>query len=175
MHNNRIERYGNPDTVKIFLNDELKRFWTKVDKKGINDCWNWLRGKHHGYGNFHIRVNGFDKVVVSSRYMWEITFGKIPNNLLVCHKCDNPACVNPKHLFLGTYKDNTDDRDRKNRFVKLQGEDVGTSKLTNEDILEIRKSYAPHAYGCVKKLANKYKVSVTHIHRIIKRKVWSHI
>lgn len=175
MHNHRIERYGNPDTVKIFLNDELKRFWSKIDKRGENECWDWTRGMHHGYGNFHIRRNNRDTVVVSTRYMWEITFGKIPDGFLVCHKCDNRACVNPSHLFLGTYDDNAKDRDSKNRFVKLQGEDIGTSRLTNDDILAIRKDYTPHKYGSVKNLANKYNISITHIHRIIKRKVWFHI
>jgi hypothetical protein len=175
MHNHRIERYGSPSTVKIILHDDLKRFWSKVDKKGVNECWNWTRGKHHGYGNFHIRKNGIDKIVVATRYSWEITNGAIPDGLLVCHKCDNRACVNPNHLFLGTYSDNSQDRDTKNRFIKLKGEDNGISKLTNKDVLAIRSEYTPHVYGSVKKLADKYKVSITHIHRIIKRSVWFHI
>ena len=94
----------------------MKRFWDKVEK--TDKCWNWkagIRGEN-GYGCF--KVNG--KNENSHRVSWRITFGEIPEGLLVCHHCDNRLCVRPEHLFLGTYKDNMQDCSLKGRIVTFR-------------------------------------------------------
>lgn len=92
------------------------RFWKYVDKKGENECWEWNRSKYpNGYGRIGKHY--------AHRFSWILTNGEIPNGLHVCHSCDNPPCVNPKHLWLGTVADNMHDRDSKGRgrygFSKL--------------------------------------------------------
>jgi hypothetical protein len=87
-----------------------ERFWTRVDKSG--ECWVWT-GAHlpTGYG----RLTGAKRGMYAHRFSWELHNGPIPDGLLVCHKCDNPPCVRPDHLFLGTNVDNIRDRDAKGR------------------------------------------------------------
>ena len=118
---------------------DIQRFWNKIDKSGGHDaCWLWLgccvRG---GYGWFY--WNG--KYYQSHRIMWMITFGKIPDGLCILHKCDNPSCCNPDHLFLGTKKDNSDDKVRKGRQYHPNGEKNGHCKITDLQVLEIRQRY----------------------------------
>jgi len=82
-------------------------FWRKVDIKGPDDCWNWLAGKSgSGYGSFEYE----GKTRNAHKLSWEFTNGPVPAGLLVCHKCDNPACCNPSHLYLGTHSDNACDK-----------------------------------------------------------------
>jgi DNA-binding XRE family transcriptional regulator len=98
-------------------------------------CWIWLGAvSHHGYGK--INVDG--RTLRAHRYSWELANGPIPDGMCVLHQCDNPLCVNPDHLFLGTSQDNMDDRDRKGR--QARGEANGTAKLTAQQAQEIRVS-----------------------------------
>lgn len=95
---------------------ELKaRFWSRVDKRGEDECWPWTGAKvSRGYGR--ISVNG--KAAVATQVSWSIANGKpFPVGLFACHACDNPSCVNPKHIWPGTAKENIQDAERKGRMV----------------------------------------------------------
>lgn len=90
-----------------------ERFWSKVDLKGPDDCWEWQASKlPDGYGSFGVRSRVVDK---AHRVSWVLKNGPIPDGMSVCHRCDNPPCVNPDHLFLGTQQDNMKDMVSKGR------------------------------------------------------------
>src|SRR3990167_10773640 len=118
-----------------------EKFWKKVEKRGIDDCWLWIGAKKdRRYGHM---LHNYQNIG-SHRISWLIHHGNIPNNLWVLHKCDNPSCVNPNHLWLGTAKDNSQDRESKNRGNKLKGELSPVAKLTKKEVLYIRADYSPY-------------------------------
>lgn len=88
-----------------------ERFWAKVDKRGPDACWPWLASRcDSGYGKFRV-----GKMTRSHRVAFELGGGEIPDGQCVLHRCDNPACCNPAHLFVGTFNDNVQDMVRKGR------------------------------------------------------------
>jgi hypothetical protein len=155
--------------AKSIKRDEVERFLEKVSPEDTNNCMLWLSGTSpDGYGKFKIDVG---KTVRAHRYMWELVNDFIPNGLCVCHHCDNPLCVNPKHLFLGTSKDNTIDKVSKGRGSF--GIKHGNSKLVDEDIRNIRKLYEDgYTY---QKIAKLYGVVKSTIRIIIVGKTWKHV
>ena len=145
----------------------------KIDEKG---CWNWTGGKQpNGYGWLYLGlVDGKSTAGYPHRISYEIHKGFIPDGLNVCHKCDNPLCINPEHLFVGTDDDNHKDKVSKNRQIK--GETHGGHKLTEQDVLNIRSEYRRDIYGCgYVALGNKYNVDKLTIKTIVDRVTWKHI
>lgn len=139
------------------------RFFEKVKKSP--SCWNWIANKNKkGYGRFW--VNGRNEF--AHRTSWRMLHGRVNFNLRVLHRCDNPSCVNPKHLFLGTHADNGSDKAKKGRAAR--GEGNGNSKLRAEDIYTIRNSR-----DSVSQLADAFGIDRTQIWNIRKRKQWRHV
>jgi len=148
-----------------------ERFWAKVNK--TDACWEWTAASQpKGYGRF--KVNG--RLVGAHRFSYELHYGPIPEGLWVLHRCDNPKCVNPEHLFLGTRSDNMFDCARKDRLAVHNaplGERHPRAKLMNKDILDIRQSYRE---GCIQKeLALGYGVSRQLISQVVTRRIWKHV
>lgn len=111
--------------------DPVRNFWSKVDAGP--ECWIWTAGRSpNGYGKFAIGLGGAEqRHVRAHRFAYEVFVGAIPDGLFVCHRCDNPPCVNPAHLFLGTPKDNNDDKIAKGRHTPVWGEPLTRSRQTH--------------------------------------------
>lgn len=160
------------------------RFEVKVDRSGGPDvCHPWLRAKHEfGYGVFGVRKG---VIMKAHRVAWEFTHGAIPAGMCVLHQCDNPGCVNPRHLFLGTDLDNKKDAHTKGRvphgavhWTKPHGNPVRGSrhplaKLTEADVRKIRK-LAARGFSSTE-IAAKYPVPARRIRRIVARECWPHV
>jgi len=147
--------------------DFFTRFWSKVDESG--DCWNWLGGKvAMGYGYFYLRHP--KRSILAHRLSWFMVRGDIPDGLNVCHHCDNPGCVNPGHLFLGTDFDNQQDRVSKGHGL---GEHHGMAKLSNQDVAEMRRLSANGVRG--QDIARQYGITYQTVWRTVTRRNWRHI
>lgn len=145
----------------------VERFWSRVYK--TDGCWLWQgnTGKD-GYG---VVKRGSGIRVRAHREAYMITYGPIPDGLWVLHRCDNPRCVRPEHLFLGTSRDNINDMVAKDR--QLKGECNPASKLLPEQVRRIREL---HTEGIsTRKLARQFGVCQRTIVTIIDRIAWSHI
>ena len=148
---------------------DISRFWGKIIKlDDLDMCWNWI-GKPSGDGYGQIRIQR--KNIRSHRLSYELTYGSISDGLWVLHKCDNRLCCNPSHLFLGTNKDNVDDRERKGRGGNHKGERHGNHKLTHEQVLLIRQRYAEGGISH-RQLASQWGVCRSQIHVIVTGKQW---
>ncbi len=150
----------------------MKRFWDKVDIRGPDECWEWQGGiSSSGYGNFQHASKQYG----AHRFSYELNFGQIPDGMHVCHTCDNRRCVNPSHLWAGTHRDNMDDRCAKGRTVgQRPGEGSTVSKLTNEQVLEIRAIYA-RGGRTQASVAQQFGVDTSLISLIVNRKRWGHL
>lgn len=173
--------------VEKMTEEMLQRYWSKVLK--TEGCWIWTASKTKaGYGQIQIRALSH-MPIHAHRMAWELRNGPIPKGMHVLHRCDNPSCVNPDHLFLGTQSDNNRDRlekgrtasgdqngarthPEKNPFVVnggsgLSGEKHPMARLSLDQVLEIRILAKNAPRGTQRKLARRYGVSETQISRIV--------
>lgn len=147
---------------------EQDRFWAKVDK--THGCWNWTAStREGGYGRFGIGAHGG---ILAHRYSYILHNGEIPDGLCVLHHCDNPSCVRPDHLFLGTKADNARDKVSKGRQSHPRGELNPKSKLSEAAVRVIKK-----LLGRIPQLelAQSFNVSQQTINNIAKGRRWSHL
>jgi hypothetical protein len=130
----RTRQIGSPITKELIM--------SRCKLNPVTGCWEWC-GARHKYGYGEIR-NG-KKGVRVSRKAYELWVGPIPHGIKVCHRCDNPPCCNPEHLFLGTHKENIEDAARKGRLNR---------KLTDEQVIDILNTPGPY-----RPIAKKYSIS----------------
>lgn len=149
----------------------MKRFWDKVDKTPGHGpqgkCWKWTAGTFtRGYGCFWLD----GRMRLAHRCSWGIAYGKPPDDLCVLHTCDNPPCVNPSHLFLGTDKDNTRDMFEKGRQNRVKGMAHPRCKLTENQVKSIYNDSRRHS-----QIAEDYGIHQTQISRIKRGVSWAHL
>ena len=151
-----------------------RRFWSKVDTTG--DCWIWLAATaRHGYGSIHIMVCGQLYILAAHRVAYLLANGTLGAASVMCHRCDQPRCVRPAHLWQGTQKDNARDRDAKGRCHPLRnvGECNGSAKLTPSLVRDIR---ARHAAGeTYYRLAKEYGVDIKTMYRVVRGLTWKEV
>lgn len=167
-----------PKGVYERQNDET-RFWKKVDKDGpripyvTGQCWMWYGTRvRNGYGIF----KWAGKPGLAHRYSYWLHYATLPDDMNVCHRCDNPSCVNPSHLWLGTNRDNAKDRDMKQRQIPRRGEDFTHAKLTDDIVRYIRLNYVPFCstHG-TRAMARKFGVSHMLVRQVLHGRIWRHI
>lgn len=144
-----------------------ERFEKKVTRTA--GCWLWMAGRRHfGHGNF--RLNG--RGIAAHRYSWMLYVGPIPPGLWVLHKCDNPPCVNPAHLYLGTSKDNWRDCRERHRHNPPKGERQWAAKLDEDKVREIRRIGKSMTQ---KAIAEQFGVTPGAIGGVLRGANWRHI
>ncbi len=150
---------------------DIERFWARVDRSGGPDaCWPWTRGcATGGYGLFCIA----SKDHRTHRISYYLNSGPFPADLYVCHHCDNPTCVNPSHLFLGTNDDNMRDMVAKGRQNRQRGELCGTSKLVTMDVFALLRRYGDGE--TIKSIASSFGISRSQVIRIVNQERWAHV
>lgn len=155
---------------------DAERFWGFVDKNGpvpahcpeLGPCWIWTGSTTRGgYGK--MKLSGTRECLRSNRLVFFFANGKFPEHF-ACHRCDNPPCCNPSHIFDGTAKRNVEDMIERGRRVILRGEDAPMARFTDKQVMAIRRSTKR-----VGELAVKYKTSTTVISNILSGKTWSHL
>ncbi|MCA1685872.1 MAG: HNH endonuclease [Planctomycetia bacterium] len=149
--------------------DPATRFWRLVDKSG--DCWVWTGSLNNkGYGKFSLRSGSW---VLAHRWAFESVGGPLASGLCVLHRCDNPKCVRPDHLFAGTVADNNADMDAKGRRVANFGEASGVAKLTAPAVLEIRSLYMRGVSR--RTLSQRFLVGYSTISEVVRGRSWKHL
>lgn len=145
--------------------NHIRRFWKRVNKSGPNGCWIWTGARNSlGYGAIMIKRKHW----LSHRISYALLCGSPDPKLMLCHHCDNKACVNPSHMFLGTSKDNLADAAKKGRTAR--GQRHSMHKLNENEVLNIRE-----LSSCGKSaidISKLFNISYTHAWSITKRKVW---
>lgn len=162
--------------IPVLSNNDIHKFWGHVYRPSENDCWIWQSAKAgKGYGMFNLPAGSY----YAHRVSWTLFFGEIPDGMFVCHRCDNPPCVNPSHFFLGTNADNQIDSYGKGRNATQRhpglhtGTKNGRAKLTESMVKAIRREYSEGKTQT--QLAQKYGVNQTMIGFIVRKESWKHV
>ena len=136
------------------------------------ECWLWMGAAYKGtqYGLVVLRTNGRQRQVAAHRFSWMLSRSRIPIDLDVLHKCDNPRCVNPHHLWLGTQADNNRDRHRKGRTA--WGEQAGNVKLTQQQALVVFRFQGKRTPKAAKEFGKKFRVTDGAIRAIWEGRSW---
>lgn len=170
-HYGRWHRTGSTDDAPRKRKPIEDRFWNKVEKAGDDECWLWAGTKNsRGYGSIGLgdRLVGKD---MAHRVSYRLHYGEIPQGKWILHSCDNPSCVNPKHLRVGTPLENTADAISRARLVnppKHDGENNCKAKMKIEDVEYVRA----HPELKATFLAAQYGVNVSTIHNIVSGRTW---
>jgi hypothetical protein len=147
--------------------DPVARFWSNVDRRGAEECWPWTASKtEDGYGYFVDRHSGLDR---AHRYSYYLAAGAFPVELFVLHRCDNPPCVNPAHLFLGTVLDNARDAVSKGR--QARGSRNGNAKVSEDDVRWMRWARA-YSGASAPAIARVLGLTKGHVDGIISGRAW---
>ena len=175
-HYARWRRRGSPDIV--FTNADRKPKYSSLKESlesgyaavDIDECWEWTKSfSHFGYG----QLWWIDRHILVHRASYISYVGEIPEGMCVLHKCDNPKCLNPNHLFLGSRLDNNQDRAKKRRSFDIKGEGNPFSKLSDANVIDIKNRLRKKERSI--DLASEYKVCVDTIYKIKAGINWSHI
>jgi hypothetical protein len=158
----RCARVGNKLSMEV-------RFFRHLGRKTASGCILWAGhiDKDSGYGKL--------VKIMAHRVSYELFIGPIPEGLLVCHRCDNPPCINPMHLFLGTIADNNADKVSKGR--QAQGEKLSLAiprKLNEESVREIRQLYSTGNFT-QQQIADRYGITFSNVSMIVRRETWRHV
>lgn len=185
--------------LPVLSQNDLNRFWSFVDIRTDDECWPWMGGRlPKGYGHFTFRR----KAIKAHRLSYFINTGIDPNESIVCHKCDNPPCCNPGHLFAGTHKSNAEDRSAKGRsafgdknwtrkyperipkgndhwmakkpHLIRKGESTGIAKITAEIAKAIRERHVPLVVTA-RHLAEEFGTTKHIVQDVLRRRTWKHV
>ncbi len=153
--------------AKPTLRERFEDKWEVVTESG---CWLWVaRLNKHGYGTFQIGCRS----CLAHRVSFEIYRSPIPEGMEILHKCDVRACVNPQHLYVGTQFENMRDRSERSSWEQAKGSQSVRSKLTEEDVLEIRRmSSAGRSYA---ELSERFGICKSNVATIVRRETWRHV
>ena len=157
-----MARTGRPETPVRY------RLLAKIDFDATPGCWEWSGAKvSQGYGLIK-RKDGAQ--LRAHRVAYQLAYGEILSGMLVCHRCDNPPCIRPSHLFLGSHDENMADMVIKGRSARMLGDSNGRAKLTTEAVVSIRASI-----GSYSRIARQYGVSPSAVGAIKRRERWAHL
>jgi len=171
----QIRRWRDPlyrKKIEVQLRERAKPVLRKIKervRKSALGCWVWTGATRRGYGVvWEQSRHGY---VLLHRWVWERKNGPIPRGMFVCHHCDNPPCIRPSHLFLGTPADNLADARSKGRLVSPYGEKAGRAKLVRQQVVKIRDRY-DRGEATMSALAREYNLHSTTVRDIVLRRSW---
>lgn len=161
-----------PNRNKTITEDE---FWTRVGRRGDDECWLWTGGTRHGYGSMKYK----GKYITAHRFAYTIAVGPIPAGLSILHSCDTPACCNPNHLRAGTAKDNAHDRDSRKRQWRDRGYHCSLGEKNTQAVIDehmVRRIRIMASDGLTASaIASRTGVTYNIAYNVLHRVAWTHV